>query len=399
MTHRTPIPASSAEADTLPTAALLMLAMTGFIAIVTEKLPAGLLPQIAQDLAIPATAAGQMVTVYAAGSLLAAIPLVSLTQTRRRKPVLMLALAGFLFFNLVTAFSPWFALTLVARFLAGVSAGLSWGLLGGYARRMVVDRLKGRALAVAMVGTPLALSIGVPLGTFTGGIIGWRGAFVSLSVVAALLLVAMAWRMPDVPGQPPERRISIGSVLGSAGVRSILFTALAWVTAQYMLYTYIAVFAGTLGRSADVDLLLLAFGVAAIVGIWLAGVMVDRHLRLHVIGSLVLFVAVTLVFTSPASAALFAVPAMMLWGASFGGAATSIQTAASDAAGEGVDIVGAMLTTVWNAGIAAGGALGALVLARGGASVLPASMLPLILVALATALACRRHGFKAGARA
>ncbi|WP_427929300.1 MFS transporter [Xylella fastidiosa] len=399
LTHRTPIPASSAEADTLPTAALLMLAMTGFIAIVTETLPAGLLPQIAQDLAIPATAAGQMVTVYAAGSLLAAIPLVSLTQTRRRKPVLMLALAGFLFFNLVTAFSPWFALTLVARFLAGVSAGLSWGLLGGYARRMVVDRLKGRALAVAMVGTPLALSIGVPLGTFTGGIIGWRGAFVSLSVVAALLLVAMAWRMPDVPGQPPERRISIGSVLGSAGVRSILFTALAWVTAQYMLYTYIAVFAGTLGRSADVDLLLLAFGVAAIVGIWLAGVMVDRHLRLHVIGSLVLFVAVTLVFTSPASAALFAVPAMMLWGASFGGAATSIQTAASDAAGEGVDIVGAMLTTVWNAGIAAGGALGALVLARGGASVLPASMLPLILVALATALACRRHGFKAGARA
>lgn len=90
---------------------------------------------------------------------------------------------------------------------------------------------------------------------------------------------------------------------------------------------------------------------------------------------------------------------MMLWGASFGGAATSIQTAASDAAGEGVDIVGAMLTTVWNAGIAAGGALGALVLARGEASTLPIFMLPLILVALVTTLACRRHGFKAGARA
>ncbi|MBJ9974219.1 MFS transporter [Pseudomonas sp. S75] len=124
--------------------------------------------------------------------MLAAIPLVNLTQVRRRRPVLMLAITGFLFFNLVTAFSPWFALTLVARLLAGVSAGLSWGLLGSYARRMVIDRLTGRALAVAMVGTLLALSIGVPLDTFTGSIIGLRGAFVSLRVVAALLLAAMS---------------------------------------------------------------------------------------------------------------------------------------------------------------------------------------------------------------
>ena len=122
--------------------------------------------------------------------------------------MLMLALARFLLFNRVTAYSPWFALTLVARFLAGVPAALSWGLLGGYARRMVADRLKGRALAVAMVGTPLALSVGVPLSTFTGGVIRWCGSFVSLSVVAALLLAAMAWRMPVLPDQPPLQAYS-----------------------------------------------------------------------------------------------------------------------------------------------------------------------------------------------
>ncbi len=61
---------------------------------------------------------------------------------------------------------------MVARFLAGVCAGLSRGMLGGFARRMVVKRLKGRALAVAMAGTPIALSMGVPLGTFVGNAIG-----------------------------------------------------------------------------------------------------------------------------------------------------------------------------------------------------------------------------------
>ncbi|WP_258394513.1 MFS transporter [Paenibacillus sp. MDMC362] len=63
-------------------------------------------------------------------------------------------------------------MTLVARFFAGVSAGAAWGMIAGYARRMVPDALRGRALAVAMVGTPIALTLGVPVGTLLGDLIG-----------------------------------------------------------------------------------------------------------------------------------------------------------------------------------------------------------------------------------
>ena len=59
-----------------------------------------------------------------------------------------------------------------ARFIAGVSAGLLWALLAGYAARMAPDHMKGRAIAIAMVGTPLALSLGVLAGAFLGAIIG-----------------------------------------------------------------------------------------------------------------------------------------------------------------------------------------------------------------------------------
>ena len=113
----------------LPLGALLALAMTGFICIVTETLPAGLLPEIGSGLGVSPSFAGQMVTVYALGSLLAAIPLTIATQSWRRRTVLLLPILGFLIFNSVTALSSNYWLTLVARFFAGASAGLPGALL------------------------------------------------------------------------------------------------------------------------------------------------------------------------------------------------------------------------------------------------------------------------------
>lgn len=73
------------NSNRLPVAGLLALAMTSFIAILTETLPAGLLPQIAQGLGISEVMTGQLVTVYAIGSILTAIPLTALTSGWRRR--------------------------------------------------------------------------------------------------------------------------------------------------------------------------------------------------------------------------------------------------------------------------------------------------------------------------
>ena len=96
--------------------------MAAFVAILTdEALLAGLLPGIGRDLDVSEAAAGQLVTIYALGSLLAAIPLTTLTRGLRRRPLLLAAILGFLIANSVTALSPGYALTLVARFVAGVA--------------------------------------------------------------------------------------------------------------------------------------------------------------------------------------------------------------------------------------------------------------------------------------
>lgn len=126
-----------ADQGALPVLALLALAMTGFICILTETLPAGLLPQIGAGLHISPALAGQMVTAYAAGSLIAAIPLTLVTRTWPRRQVLLATVLGFLLFNTLTAATSQVAVLLTARFLAGAAAGLAWSLLAGYARRMV----------------------------------------------------------------------------------------------------------------------------------------------------------------------------------------------------------------------------------------------------------------------
>ncbi|KQO09024.1 MFS transporter [Sphingomonas sp. Leaf242] len=373
--------------------------MTGFTAILTETLPAGLLPHMAAGLDVSESLAGQTVTVYAVGSLLAAIPLTLYTQGWRRKPTLLVAIVGFLIFNCVTAVSTSYALTLVARFMGGVAAGLGWGIIAGYARRMVVAPLRGKALAIAMVGTPLALSIGVPLGAMLGTTLGWRMAFGLMSITTLILIGWVLWQVPDFPGQPAEQRLSIARVFRTPGVRTVLVTLFAWITAHNILYTYIAPVAALSGVQGRLDLVLLGFGVAALVGIWVTGVLIDRALRPLVLVSLTVFAAVSLAFGLFAASPVATIAATILWGLSFGGAATQLQTALADAAGDGVDLANAMLTTTWNGAIAAGGMVGGVMLDHLGAGSLAWAVLAPTLLALVIATRARRHAFKPGPRA
>jgi predicted MFS family arabinose efflux permease len=382
----------------LPLGALLALAMTGFICIVTETLPAGLLPEIGSSLGVSASFAGQMVTVYALGSLLAAIPLTIATQSWRRRTVLLLTIVGFLIFNSVTALSSSYWLTLIARFFAGVSAGLAWSLIAGYARRMVVPQLQGRALALAMVGTPIALSLGVPMGTWLGGFMGWRMAFGLMSGMTLLLVAWVLIKVPDYPGQSSSKRMALRQVFFTPGVRSVLGVVFTWMLAHNTLYTYVAPFVSKAGLASDVDLVLLVFGVAALASIWMTGRLVDRHLRNTVLASLATFAAVSVFFGLFSGSALAIYVGVFIWGLTFGGAATLLQTALADSAGEGADVALSMNVVVWNSAIAGGGLLGGVLLGQWGVGSFPWILLMLLLLSLLIASRARTHGFAKGER-
>ncbi|KAA6173313.1 MFS transporter [Pseudomonas veronii] len=376
---------TTAQPDVLPLGGLLALACAGFITILTEAMPAGLLPQMGEGLDVSPALVGQLVTLYALGSLLAAIPLTLLTRGWRRRPLLLVAIGGFALVNSVTALSSHYGLTLGARFFAGVFAGLLWALLAGYASRMVAPHLQGRAIAVAMLGAPLALSLGVPAGTFLGTVAGWRLSFAIMTGLTLVLLIWARWQLPDFAGEPPGKRLGMREVLTLPGIRPVLWVTFTYVLAHNILYTYIAPLLAPAAITADIDRVLLVFGLAALLSIWLAGLLIDRWLHTLLLISCALFglIAVALAFWINIPAVIYV--AIALWGLAFGGLPALLQTALAKSAGASADAAQSMLVTVWNLGIAGGGLVGGVLLEGWEVAAFPWAVVLLMLLAFAGA--------------
>ncbi len=368
-------------APRLPWSGLLALACAGFVTILTETLPAGLLRAMAAGLQVEAAWIGQLVSVYALGSLLAAIPLTTATRRLRRRPLLLLAIAGFAVANMVTAISDDYALILAARLLAGVSAGLLWALLAGHASRMAAPAQQGRAIAVAMIGTPLALTLGIPAGTLLGQHLGWRWAFGAMSLLSLVLLVWVRATVPDFAGQATQAQLPLRRVLALPGVGQVLATLLPFVLAHNLLYTYVAPLLARIEADPAVDRYLLLFGLAALLGIAGVGVWIDRWLRPLLLASIALFALATLALALWPHAPPLATAALAVWGLAFGGCATLFQTAMARRAGAAADLAQSLIVTAWNLAIAVGGGLGGVLLQRSGVAALPWSALALLCAA------------------
>ncbi|MDT3496362.1 MFS transporter [Bacillus toyonensis] len=384
---------TSSLPERLPWNGLIALALAGFICILTETIPAGLLIEIGHGLGVTESLAGQLVTSYALGSLLAAIPLTIATQVWRRKALLLLCIVGFLLFNTITAFSFNYTLTLIVRFLAGVTAGILWGMTAGYARLMAPESLKGKAMAVAMTGTPLALAFGVPLGTFLGSFLGWRSVFGILSILSLILVIWVLWKLPDFPGKSIEKRISLLKVLVTPGVRSVLFVVLAWVLSHNILYTYIAPYLDYIGLTPKIDMILLIFGISALVGIWIIGILIDSKLRLLVLISIAGFGMASVILGIGLNQTIVIYFAVTLWGLTFGGAAILLQTAIANAGRDSVDIAQSMLVTTWNLAIGGGSVVGAFLLETVGVYSFPWVMFCILLVAYIVVWRAKTSGF------
>src|SRR5690606_41564990 len=61
---------------------------------------------------------------------------------------------------------------------------------------------QGRYLSAVTAGLTVALFTGVPVGTWLGGLMGWRATFVLIAVVAAGAMTLLAVGLPQLTGAP-----------------------------------------------------------------------------------------------------------------------------------------------------------------------------------------------------
>lgn len=381
----------------LPIRTLLAFTLAGFISIMTEIIPAGLLPLISNDLNVSEALAGQFISVYALGSVAAAIPVVFSTRNWSRKKLFLISISGLFIFNSLTALSDNYLTILILRFIAGMCAGVIWGILAGYARQIVSINLQGRAMAIVGIGQPIALCMGVPIGTWLGHIVGWRGVFFIISGLALCLVIWVKISIPNVQGQS-ENKQSIKAVFLHPGIPAILIVIFLWILAHNLLYTFIASYLSSVHLNEYMSLILLIFGMSSILGILITGIFIDKALRKLTLVSLVGFSFAAILMGFFNSQIWLIIVGIILWGVTFGGAPTLLQTALADTAGDHVDVAQSMLVTVFNLAVAGGGIAGGILLKKMGIDWLLLSMTFLSLLGLWMVFISRKNGFKSGCR-
>ena len=191
-----------------------VLAVGVFLMGTTEFVVAGILPEIARDLGVSVAGAGLTITMFAIGMIVGTPTMAIATLRMPRRLVLSMALLVFAVGHVIVALTSDFAVTLAARFLTALATGAFWAIAAVVGAKVAGPGASSRALAIVLGGGMLANVIGVPLGSFAGQSVGWRGPFWALAVLAVLAAVVVFRQIPaDPPSQAtPSVRGEIGSL-------------------------------------------------------------------------------------------------------------------------------------------------------------------------------------------
>jgi predicted MFS family arabinose efflux permease len=251
-----------------------VLAAGVFLMGTTEFVVAGILPDIAHDLAIAVADAGLMITVFAIGMIVGTPTMAILTLTLPRRVTLTLALVIYAIGHVVVALSSSLPLIIGARFVTALATGAFWAVAAVVGAKAAGPAASSRALGIVLGGGMLANVIGVPLGAFAGQAIGWRGTFWALAALALPASIIVYRRVAADPdaGPVPSVRAEIASLRD--GRIWLVFAGCAVVCGSSLAaYSFISPLLTTnsgLAASA-VPLVLVGYGLGAFIGSNLGG--------------------------------------------------------------------------------------------------------------------------------
>jgi predicted MFS family arabinose efflux permease len=280
--------------------AVLAMALCAFALVASEFLPVSLLTPIATDLSLSEGQAGQAIGISGLFAVIASLLLSTLTRGLDRKPVLLSMTVLLVISGVMVAFAPNYPVLMLGRAVLGIAIGGSWSMSTAVMMRIAPESVVPKAIAMVQSGTALATAVAAPLGSFLGGLIGWRGAFFCVVPLAAL---ALCWQAFTLPRMPSERgagsATDVFRLLGRAKVFYGMAAVALLFMGQFALFTYLRPFLESV-TGVDVpglSMLLLIIGVSGLAGTMLIGALLAKHLYrvLMVIPLLMAGIAVALV--------------------------------------------------------------------------------------------------------
>ena len=262
------------------TAPVLALTALGFVLGACEYVSVVILPDIAADLEVSLSAAGRLVSVFAAGYAVGTPVVMAATARVPRFRLLLVLLALFLAVNAVSMLAPTIGVLYIARALAAVLTGTLTAVALLFVRRAAPEEHTAQAVAMVYTGMSLATVVGNPLNKTLCRLWGWRATFTVILAVGTVLIPVLARLLPRTAEAPAEgtgffRQFTVLRDRRYALCVSMTVCAYA---ATYVVYTYVTpILTDVLGAGdAAVSALLMAVGVCCMGSNLLAGWLGER---------------------------------------------------------------------------------------------------------------------------
>jgi predicted MFS family arabinose efflux permease len=223
----------------------------------------GTLNEISTSLGETVPVTGQLITVAAAVMCLGAPLLASVVAGWDRRRLLSLCMVWYAVWLGLCALMPNFGSLLFVRAVAVVAPAIFTPQAAACVGLLVRPEQRGRAITFVFLGWSVASVLGMPMGAWVGGTLGWRTAF----GLVALLSVGSAvwlWRaLPDGIRPPALSRAAWGETLRSPALMLSVAVTLLYSSGQFVLFSYFAPYFRSTMQASPLQLSLLFFWFGA----------------------------------------------------------------------------------------------------------------------------------------
>lgn len=255
-----------------------LLTIISFIVGMVELIIGGILDLISIDLHVSIGQAGLLITIFSLVFAIAAPILLMLTAQVERKVLTIIALIVFFLGNLIAIFSSSYNVLMLSRIITAMSGSLLTVLCITIASSIVQKKYIGRAIGAVVMGISGSLVLGVPIGLLLGHNFSWRAPFIVIAFLAVVLMFAVYFFMGKIAPQPS---IPIREQLATLKNNKIFFahlTTFLFLAGHFTFYAYFTPFLYTnVGITGSlVSVVYFIFGVAAVTGGGLGGLLTDK---------------------------------------------------------------------------------------------------------------------------